>query len=80
MSPCFLNGPEQTHSLTQRFMLQQRMNLKLSPITRIGLPYGARAVLTNRAVSSDSAARKTALHSQAGSRRYISSQEKIVIF
>lgn len=71
---------EQRQMPTQHFMQVQQVNLTLSDITKIGLQYGAKAVLTNHAVQSDNVAKKTVLLSQAGNLPYILCREKIVIF
>ena len=70
---------EQRQMPTQHFMQVQQVNLTLSDITKNGLQYGAKAVLTNHAVQSDNAAKKTVLLSQAGNLPYILYREKIVI-
>jgi len=71
---------EQRQMPTQHFMQVQQVNLTLSDITKIGLQYGAKAVLTNHAVQSDNVEKKTVLLLQAGNLPYILCREKIVIF
>ena len=70
---------EKSRTEAKHFMRVQQVNLTLSDITKIGLQYGVKAVLTNHAVQSDNVAKKTVLLSQAGNLPYILYREKIVI-